>query len=671
MSVVPMKRVMICALKKDRKAILEYLQRQGVMEIRAFMEEDDTFRRQDTESARQLFMKNSELAAQALSILDKHSQEEKGLLSSLEGRKSISAEEYYERLEDRDEVLGICREIVSLEKQYADDKAQVPKLELEKISLAPWLSYDMPIDFEGTKQVAAMAGTFPGALTKEEILAQLSENTEGLEAVDAEVISSDKEQTCVLILCLRESEETVREALRKMNFAKPPLSDKNPAKEIEAIERKIDALTADAADVDKKLSMLGSERSRIRFMQDYFGMRGEKYEALGELGQSDNVFVLNGYMPASEAARIEKELTEKYDIVYETADPAPDEDVPVLLKNGPLAQPLESVVESYALPGRGERDPSSLVAVFYYILFGIMLGDAGYGLILMLFTGIALKKCRDMEPGTKGMMQMLFYCGISTTIMGFVFGSFFGDAVSVIASTFFGRDDIAFKALWFEPIDKPMKMMVFSFALGIIHIFTGLGAKLYADIKDGHVMDGIYDVVTWYLLVGGAIVYMLTSKTMTDMLGLSFTLPAAVGKIAVGCVIAGAAGIVLMSGRSSRSIGKRAAKGLYNLYGATSYLSDILSYSRLLALGLAATVISSVFNLLAGMLGKGHGVIGVVLFIVIFLIGHILNFAINALGAYVHTNRLTYVEFFGKFYDGGGRRFEPFRLNTKYYKVRE
>ncbi len=669
MSVAAMKRVMICALKKDRKKILETLQRRGVMEITGGME-DEVFHHQDTGNAQSLFTKNSELAGQALKILDKHAPESKSLLSSFEGRIPMSVEEYNAKIPSRDRIVDECLSIVSLEKEYSDKKTEIPKKETELFSLSPWLSFDLPVDYPGTKTTAAFIGTLPGAQTKETIETAIAESAPDVPA-EIEIISTMPEQTCLFLLCPRENEEAVKDALRRMNFAKPPIDSGNPQKEKERLEKEIALLSNDVAYLEKAIAAKAPEREDIRFIRDYFSMRAEKYGILESLLQSDSVFILNGYVPAEEVPALKEELTREFDLVFEDSDPEEGEDVPILLKNNAFSAPVESVVESYSEPGLKERDPSTLVAVFYYILFGIMLGDAGYGLIMMGFCGYALKKYKNMEPGMRRMMQMLFYCGISTTVMGVLFGSFFGDAVNVIASTFFGRDDIAFRPLWFEPLHQPMKMMVISFVIGIVHLFVGLGAKLYANIKDGHLLDGIYDVVSWYCLVGGAILLLLTSDTMTGMLGLSFTLPGAFSVIAKALMIIGAVLIVAMSGRESRNVAKRTAKGLYNLYGATSYLSDILSYTRLLALGLAATVISSVFNLMAGMVAKGRGVIGVILFIVIFLIGHLMNFAINAMGAYVHNNRLTYVEFFGKFYEGGGRKFRPFSVNTQYFKVKE
>jgi V/A-type H+-transporting ATPase subunit I len=211
-------------------------------------------------------------------------------------------------------------------------------------------------------------------------------------------------------------------------------------------------------------------------------------------------------------------------------------------------------------------------------------------------------------------------------------------------------------------------MLTFCFLIALIHMFVGLGAKGYMYLKKGQVLDAVYDVLFWYLLLIGCVVYLLTVPTMSDMLGVN-TLSAGLQKPMMVLMIIGAAGIILTGGRESKNWGKRILKGLYSLYGISSWLSDVLSYSRLLALGLATGVIATVFNSMGSM--GGDGPVGVVMFILVFLIGNVLNLAINALGAYVHTNRLTYVEFFGKFYDGGGRKFRPFAADTKYYKFKE
>ncbi len=669
MAVVPMKRVLIAAMRRDRKPILELLQRTGALEIHSSVAQDDVFSHQDMSGVRATFESNARLASDAAVILDSYVPGEGGLLSSLEGREQLSLEEYGTLVSRQTAILQDARRILSLEKERKEKEETIPKLESQLVALAPWAGFNLPLNFAGTRTTAAFTGTLPGELTLEQAAAMLQEAGISLEEQELQVVSASPEQTAIFLICEKKEQEKVKEALRRLNFARPMETSVNPAEAMEELEKEIQTLRSDTDSLKKELCAMADRRRDLHFLQDYFRMRSDKYGVIGELAQSRRVFLVEGYAPAEKCDALEEKIVTGFDAVFETYEPAEEEDVPVLLKNNGFAAPVESVVESYSMPGKGELDPSMLVACFYYILFGLMLSDAAYGLIMVIGCALALHKVPRMEEGMKKTLKMFLYCGISTTVCGFLFGSFFGDAVNVIATTFFHRPDISLPAIWFEPIDKPMKMLVFCFVVALVHLFVGLGAKFYMCVKDGKILDGIYDVIFWYLLVGGAVVYLLTMPMFTQMLGLSFTISAEAGKVSGVIAIAAAIGIILTSGRESKSWFKRILKGLYGVYGVTSYLSDILSYSRLLALGLATSVISSVFNKMGSMLGDS--IFGVIVFILVFVVGHSLNLAINALGAYVHTNRLTFVEFFGKFYEGGGRKFAPFTEETSYFTVKE
>ncbi|MBR1440748.1 MAG: V-type ATP synthase subunit I [Lachnospiraceae bacterium] len=663
MSVVPMKRVQIVGLKRDRKAVLEQIQRMGVVEIESSLGEDAFFTAQDTAGAKSIFQKNCTLAEQALAILDEHAPEDKGMLASLEGRKTLTVAEYEEKVRGRDTAVTHAKQIVALQKEYAEKLADLPKLEAQKISLEPWMKYDLPLDFEGTKTSKVFVGTVQGDCSLTALYEAL-----GDVAADAEIIGQTPQQTYLSVICGKKDAQAVAEALHKLNFAKPPASSMNPAKAIQDIEQKMEGRRKEVDDLKAKIASHADQREELQFARDYFTMRADKYEVIGGLGQSKNTFIIDGYVPVTKAEKLETSLTDRYTISVELTDPGEDEDVPVALKNNGFSAPVESVVGSYSLPGKGEIDPTFLVSLFYYFLFGMMLGDAGYGLVIALATGFCLLKFKNMEEGMRKTLTLFCFCGISTAIWGLIFGSFFGDTVTVVSGTFFGKE-VSVKPLWFAPLDNPMRMLGYCFLIGLIHLFVGLGVKLYQLLKAGKVLDAIYDVVFWYMLVGGCVVYLLSMSMITEMLAIEWLVPANVANIAGIVAGIGAVGIILTGGRESKNWGKRILKGLYAFYGITSYLSDVLSYSRLLALGLATSVIASVFNKMGSMGGKN--IFGVIMFILVFLVGQILNLLINLLGAYVHTNRLQFVEFFGKFYEGGGREFRPFTENTKYFKIKE
>ncbi len=298
-----------------------------------------------------------------------------------------------------------------------------------------------------------------------------------------------------------------------------------------------------------------------------------------------------------------------------------------------------------------------------------MLGDAGYGILMTVGCFFLLKKYPDMAKGMKQMMTLFLYCGISTAFWGVMFGSYFGDVVPIVAETFFHKS-VTIPALWFVPLDDPMRLLMYSFLFGLIHLFAGLGIKGYMLLKEHKAMDFFCSVALWYMLLIGLILMLLPTDIFASMAGVSIVFPSWLSMLSKVLSIVGALGIVFMSAREQKNIGLRVALGAYDLYGATSWLSDVLSYSRLLALGLATGVIASVINTMGAMLGSG--IIGAIGFTVVFLVGHTLNLAINLLGAYVHTNRLQFVEFFGKFYEGGGRAFTPFcAATTKYIKFKE
>lgn len=669
MAVLPMKRVRICALKKNRKQILEILQRRGVVELSDTQQEDSVFQKTDMSSARTVFEKNIAVSNQALEVLETYVPLKKPMLSMLEGREALSVEYYETFSKERDEVMRIAYRLNSLAKEIAENNANIPKLQTQIEALAPWLTLDIPLGFKGTKKTAAFIGSFTGEITQQDIYSELVRISPTADTVNVDIISRTKEQTCIFVLCSRSEADVVEDALRTMGFARPPmLSTVTPTKRKAELEDEMKKLHSATETAEEEIKTYAGTRNAIKFTIDYYTMRAEKYDVIGKLAQSRRVFILEGYIPKKDASSLESVLCSLFDLAIEFETPSDDDDVPVALQNGLLAAPVESVVESYSLPGKGELDPTSVMAGFYYVLFGLMLSDAAYGLIMVLGCGFCLWKYKNMESGMRKTLLMFLLCGVSTTFWGFMFGSFFGDTVAVIAKTFF-NSDIALKPLWFEPVKEPMRMLVFSFLLGIIHLFTGLGLKLYQCIKNKQYKDALYDVVFWYMLVGGGIIYLLTMSMFTEMMGLTFVLPPIAGTIATVSAIIGAIGIIATAGRDSRNWFKRLLKGLYGLYNVTGYLSDILSYSRLLALGLATGVIATVFNKMGSMFGSGF--MGAILFTLVFVVGHSLNIGINLLGAYVHTNRLQFVEFFGKFYEGGGRKFSPFTENTKYFKIKE
>ncbi|MCI1965368.1 MAG: V-type ATP synthase subunit I [Oscillospiraceae bacterium] len=668
---IQMKRVVICALKKNRKQLLEDLQRRGVVEISDTGLEDDIFHKSNLSDFRAIFTKNVADARRALEILNSAVPQDQSMLSALEGKKALTVREYEEFAKRHDDTLRAADRLEELEKEMAENRAEIVRTDLEREALSPWLGLDIPLDFKGTHKTAALIGTLPGSLTQEELAEKIAQAAPQAGPFSAEIVSTEQDQTCLFLFCEKKDREAYAAALNFLGFARPAVqADKPPAQQAEVLKAAAEKCRQTIEQDQSEIKSYAKYRDDLELLEDYDAMRSDKYKMIGHLSQSKRTFLLAGYVPAKKAAGLEAALTGKFDLAIEFSDPKEKDDVPVLLKNNAFATPTEDVLESFSLPARGEIDPTALMAPFYYFLYGMMLGDAAYGIIIALVTFILMKKYPRMKPSMHRMMNMFFYCGLSTAFWGVMFGSYFGDVVDVVGKTFFNVN-VTIPALWFTPINQPMRLLVFCLLVGIIHLFAGLGAGLYQAIHNRRYKDALYDIVLWYMLVGGLIVLLLSTSMMRDMFSLTFVISPVAAKAATIVACVGAVGIILTGGRDSRNPVKRIMKGLYSLYNVTGYLSDVLSYSRLLALGLATGVIASVVNKMGSM--AGGGVVGAIAFILIFIVGHTLNIAINMLGAYVHTNRLQYVEFFGKFYSGGGRKFHPFSASahTKYYQFKE
>lgn len=668
MAITRMRKISICALKDNRKKILEELQRLGNVEVIPGNNAEG-FAKMDVTGNRQLFERTADLIDQSLEILSAYAPGKKSLLESLSGKVQIERANYEKALGKRDENVNAARRIVSLEKKIAEYKASVLKQENVIESMLPWENLGVPLNDTGTKTTTLFIGTMPGELKLDELYAVLAEGAPDVDAVDAEVISTGRNVTYLTALCAKRDESVIENALRAHGFARPPQTlPGTPAELIRKAKETIADIGKSVEDTKREIAEFAPTRKNLELTADYYRIRAEKYEVLGELNQSERTFFLQGYIPERSADATAKLLSDRYDAFTEVSEVPEDEEAPVLLENSKFVRAGEGVLEAYGYPAKGMVDPSVIMMCCYVFLFGCMLSDAAYGAIVAIICGVLLKKCPNMERGLQNFIRLFFWCGISTVVWGVLFGGYFGDAVNVISRVFFGHE-VKIPALWFEPLGNPIKLLVVCLLIGVIHLFLGLGIKGYMCLRDKDYAGFVFDVLCWYAMLTGLILMLIPSELFTSMINADIVFPAALNAAARYMAIAGAVGIVLFSARDKKNPGLRIALGLYDLYNVTGWLSDVLSYSRLLALGLATGVIAQVINQMGSMGGKS--VIGVIMFILVFIIGHILNLLINLLGAYVHTSRLQYVEFFGKFYESGGRKFEPFSAETKYADIKE
>ena len=652
MAKLKMKKIELIAMLTDSKKIIELLQRRGVVEITR--NDDEELENTNVTAVVGEFDKFRNTASQALEIIDYYAPEKAAFKELFGGKTEVEKHEFGKEAMHLEQVMGSANEIIKNQRFIADAANSVSQLQIKCDMLERWKTLDVPLNFKGTSATVAYIGTLPYQTTAEELEEKLPEGS------SVEVINSSKEQTNLFILCTKASNEEAGDILRKLAFshiADP--GNKTPLELISEYSAEIKKLDEDSEKAKESIIKLAENRQQLRFVIDYLQMRKEKYDALSGLGFTESAFVLNGFIPEKYAESLEKEIKSKYTASIIFTDPSDDDDVPVLLENSSFSAPVEGVTKMFAMPGKGDVDPTPVMSFFYYLFFGMMLSDAGYGLLMVIGTTIALKKFK-FESTMQKTLTMFRNCGISTVIWGALFGSWFGDIVQVVAREFFHKE-IGSIALWFEPLDDPIKLLLYSFALGILHPFLGVAVSFKMSWDAGKKTDAVLDTLPVYLTILGVVPHGAS---------VFISVPQILKTVGTYMMIAGVVLMLLTSGRSSKSIFGKLFGGIYALYNtATGYLSDILSYSRLLALGLATGSIASVINLIGTM--PKNPFVKAVLLIVVFIVGHTANLAINLLGAYVHTDRLQFVELFSKFYTGGGREFAPLTVNTQYIKFKE
>lgn len=646
----------ILSLLNESKKLVEYLQKIGITELEN-VEEDELLKYQ-TDNIVSQFNKKSAEAVNAYKILEKYCDLSKPFLESFNDSAEIDYSDYRLIADKSDELLNVCYEISELEKRIVKLKSEISQNESLINYYTPWISLDIPMASKRTLMTNIFIGTFPKEMNRDEIIALINKSDNTIDDIEVQIISSQKMLTCAVIMCHNSSCEKLSAILKDNGFVIPEKTvPKLPEKAIEDFKGKITKLYSDIDDTVTEIKGFCDKYKEIRFLSDYYAAQCDKYTAVENAATSENVFCVRGYIPERAAEEVKFEIERQFTAQMELSEPDYDgADVPVLIENKSFGAGVEGITNMYSPPSNKDIDPNPIMAFFYYAFFGLMLSDAGYGLLMIVFAVFAKKKLKVKGNLLKS-ADMVLYSGISTVIWGALFGGWFGDLIPTVCTNFLGIEKAPSLAIWMEPMNNSMELLMFCFIFGIIHLLTGLFIRFYILIKERNFSGAVFDVipvcifVIGFAIFGGSFIFTIDERIK------SFGGPL----LAVGALL-----IVLTSGRSGKNIIGKLGGGLYALYNtASGYLGDILSYSRLLALSLVTGVIANVVNLLGAMFGN------IFAFIIIFVIGHTINIAINLIGTYVHTNRLQYVEFFSKFYEGSGRIFTPFKINSKFFTVKE
>ena len=631
-----MKHLRLLGMESEREALLKAMQDMECVEISSIDGSEEALKSGFAKPDDKALMSAQEASRAyrtALASLDRFAPEKKGMFRK---RQGVSRAAFFSA-ESEENARTAAETINKDTRRLGEIESERTKNEALRATLAPWLTVDAPLG--GADGALAVFFGTAGLNVTDDALKALADSLDGL--LTWQQASSDRSLRYLLVMCHGSVKERALSALRDLGFSTVSFRGMTgTAKENDkALAENLAALEKERQEIEQRIAGLGGKREALLEASDRAAIALRREEAKSRLVGTDKVFLLEGSLPADRCAEIEKTL-KPFTCAIETREPTEDEypQVPVQLKNNKLTRPLNMVTEMYSLPAYDGVDPNPLMAPFFILFYGIMMADMGYGLLMMIASVIISKKYRP--KGTSGeLFSLLGLCGISTFIMGALTGGFFGDFLTQLVAIVSPGTVFALPKL-FDPLDDLTMILIGSMALGMVQIVTGMAISLIEKCKRKKFLDAFFEEITWWIVFVGIALLALGKGAAVLYVGCALVL--------LGPIVQGKGW-----GRLTGVFGS-----LYN--HVTGYFGDILSYTRLMALMLAGSVIAQVFNMLAAMPGN------VIAFIIISMLGNAMNFGLNLLGCYVHDLRLQCLEFFNKFYVDGGKPFRPMTLDTEY-----
>ncbi len=651
MSLAQLKKVEIYGLQEERNHLLKEIQELGLMEVVEYMEEaqepsEETFSEQmQTEYSEQSGMVDRRVAeiGRALNFLEQIAPVKPSLIQQFAGVKTYLSKNEFDQLAGTEGQLNqVITDLFKIEQDLSQIQSKRTQLETLLATFIPWRGLDLSAnDLEGAANTQIVLGVTEDSVEK------LREALSGSDApYYLELINQDQSGSYILLLILRDSHEKVLPLLTslKVNILSLPHFESTVGAKLIQIEQDLLRLSKSETLLKERAGSLTKERPLLQVCYDSLLSEKQRLVISERLAHGKRSFALKGWLVADKLNSLKGRLTgAKLNYVLRAEDPAPGEDTPVALKNNPVVTPFEYLVHSFSYPQAHEVDPTPAIAPFFFIFFGIALGDAGYGLVLSLVCAGLLVMLK-MGPIGKKLSWMFLLSGIAAIVFGLITGSVLS---------------LPLKFGVFSPLENPILLLIIALGLGVVQLYLGVIISAWGNIKAGRWADVIWNQGFWLLFLTSVI--LILGK---EAFGLSNY-----AKLLNYLLLIAIGGVVISATRGKKGILKKLLAipgGLYNIYGSIGFFSDILSYSRLMALGLSGGVMGGIMNQLAGLVIESLPVIGWVFGGMIFLFGHGLNFALAILGAYVHSSRLQYLEFFGKFYEGGGKPLTPFQMEHKY-----
>ncbi len=637
MAIVKMKKFKLFALEKDRKSLLKELQKFSYVHFVKTKEDDESLKEIELNQDMTIIKEKNQKVKWMLNYFSKlFPKETKKEIdeSSIKETLFVLLEQQaskYDFSNDYENLANISGEIDS-------NKEEIANLETYRKELSKWLNIKESL---GNLKAFKTAKFFLGTVAKKNF-EPLKDKLRNFEHTYIEEISDESSQINIMLLTSNTEEKELKNELKTYSFTETNFDfDTSFTDEYEKTKNREEELKKANEKLKEKVEKLLKLIPKLLIQKEYLDNALIRETVVSNFKATDTVNIIEGYIPLDmeeEFKKIVNKNSNKSNYLEITEVDKDDEEVPILLKNSGITGLFASITQMYALPRYNEIDPTAILSIFYWIFFGMMVADFAYGLILFILSGLALM-IGKFDENKRKFLKFFFALSFSTMIWGLLYGSAFGDLIKLPTQVLDSSKDF-------------MSIFILSIIFGAIHLVIALGIKAYILIKNGHFMDVIYDVFLWYLTLTSLIILLLAGR---------FGLSEFTKNIFIACAVIGMLGIVVFGARDAKTLVGRIGGGIYSLYGITSYIGDFVSYLRLMALGLAGGFIASAINIIVKML-VSKGILGIILGIVVFTLGQSFNIFLSFLSSYVHTSRLTYVEFFSKFYEGGGKAFKKFRV---------
>ena len=663
MAIARMTKISIALHSSHKEELLKHLQDESALHITKIEEESakNDYETSDGERIRQLESQLSHLDDTIKFVQNFIKQG--GFLSGLIPQKVPVLKEKFKDTVKNFDFEKITERIKTVNVQLSKLRSEKDHLTSKKEIIEPWLNLSTPVELlKNTATSSVLAGTVNKRYYKDEMLKKAEEV-----GIEIEKIDESKNEFYLIVVFHKSNEEEAKDFLDEINFSLEDFRgfEGKPSDILKRIQIRIHLIEEESENLIEQGKEFVGFHQELLIIYEHTLDEITRLHAVQDAARTKTTYIIQGWVETKRKESLKKLVNSYEAAMMLDIEPEKGENPPVKLVNRNIFKPFEIVTNLYGTPSYKELDPSPLLAVFFAVFFGICITDAGYGIILAI---LALLLMRKMPAGKK-FLWLIFIGAIFTIIEGALLGGWFGD---LFKGTYLDR--ILKSIMIFDPMKSYFVFYRLALVFGAIQIYWGLIIKLYGEIKNKNYADALIEAVVWLVVLTSGLIMLFASDFCIQLnLSSKRLLPGILVKHSFAVFVFCALIVVIFGARKEKNPVFRLFLGVLRftiLGGIFSYLGDFLSYIRLMALGLVTAGIAGAINDIARMT-LGIPIVGIVIFIIILVCGHLFNLGINTLGGFVHTLRLQYVEFFQKFFTGGGKTFNPLRRNEKYIILKE